>query len=323
MMPKIEYVRAKSTNDAIDRLSAGGAWVHAGGTDLLGCLHDGIFEGGTIVSLRDLDELRGIERTTDGGLRIGAMTTITEVATNIHVLSRYPGLAQAASAIAIPQLRNQGTIGGNLCQRPRCWYFRGDFACAKKGGDHCYAFFGENGYHAIFSGGPCYIVHPSDSAPMLIALGAVVRIAGPGGTRSVAIEDFFVSPQRDVTREHVLERGEIVTEILLPAPASGLHSSYRKVRERGGWDFALASVALAIRMDDGTVVNGRVVFGGVAPVPWQSKATEDAIRGKRIDASVAARAAEAAVKGAAPLRGNGYKVALLQGVVEESLLGLA
>jgi xanthine dehydrogenase YagS FAD-binding subunit len=322
MMPKIEYVRAKSTSDAIERLSTDGARAHAGGTDLLGCLHDGIFEAGTVVSLRDLDELRGIERTTDGGLRIGAMTTITEVATNIHVLSHYSGLARAASAIAVPQLRNQGTIGGNLCQRPRCWYYRGDFDCKKKGGDRCYAFAGENSYHAIFGGGPCYIVHPSDTAPMLSALAAVVRTAGPGGTRTVAIEDFFVSPRTDAKREHVLQRGEIVTEIVLPAPAPGLRSSYRKVRERGGWDFALASVALALRMQGGTVVDGRVVFGGVAPVPWRSTATEDAIRGKSIDAAVAASAAEAAVKGAAPLRDNGYKVALLQGAVEESLLGM-
>jgi xanthine dehydrogenase YagS FAD-binding subunit len=323
MMPKIEYIRAKSTDDAIERLSSGDARAHAGGTDLLGCLHDGVFEAGTIVSLRDLDDLRGIERTTDGGLRIGAMTTITEVATNIHVLTYYPGLAQAASDIAIPQLRNQGTLGGNLCQRPRCWYYRGDFACTKKGGDQCYAFFGENGYHAIFGGGPCYIVHPSDSAPMLIALGAVVRIAGPGGTRSVAAEEFFVSPQTDAEREHVLEKGEIVTEILLPAPQPGLRSSYRKVRERGGWDFALASVALALRMDGGTVVDGRVVFGGVAPVPWRSKETEDAIRGRKLDEGAAARAAEAAMAGAAPLRQNGYKVALLQGAIEESLLAFA
>jgi xanthine dehydrogenase YagS FAD-binding subunit len=323
MMPKIDYVRAKSTGDAIRRLSYGDARVHAGGTDLLGCLHDGILGAGTIVSLRDLDELRGIERTTDGGLRIGAMTTITEVATNIHVLTQYPGLARAASDIAIPQLRNQGTLGGNLCQRPRCWYFRGEFHCTKKGGDQCYAFFGENGYHAIFGGGRCYIVHPSDSAPMLMALGAVVRIAGPGGSRSVAIEDFFVSPQTDAEREHVLEKGEIVTEVLLPAPPPGLRSSYRKVRERGGWDFALASVALAVRMDSGTVIDSRIVFGGVAPVPWRSRATEDAISGKRIDAAVAARAAEAAVEGAAPLRDNGYKVALLQGAVEESLLAFS
>jgi xanthine dehydrogenase YagS FAD-binding subunit len=322
MLPKIDYIRAKSMDDALHHLSSGDARIHAGGTDLLGCLHDGIFASGTIVSLHDIHELRGIERTADGGLRIGAMTTITEVATNIHVLSHYNGLAQAASEVAIPQLRNQGTLGGNLCQRPRCWYYRGDFDCAKKGGDTCFAFAGENAYHAIFGGGPCFIVHPSDTAPMLMALGALVRITGPNGNRSIAIEDFFVLPNKDVTKETALEKGEIVTEILLPTPDTGLRSSYLKIRERGGWDFALAGVALAIRLAGERIVESRVVFSGVAPVPWRSQATEESIHGQPINAQTASRAAAAAIEGAMPLAQNGYKLPLLQGAVEESLLAL-
>jgi len=322
MLPKIDYIRAKSMDDALRHLSSGDTRIHAGGTDLLGCLHDGVFTAGTIVSLHDINELRGIERTTDGGLRIGAMTTISEVATNIHVLSHYKGLAQAASEVAIPQLRNQGTLGGNLCQRPRCWYYRGDFDCAKKGGDTCFAFAGENAYHAIFGGGPCYIVHPSDIAPMLMALGALVRISGPNGNRSVAIADFFLLPKTALEKETVLEKGEIVTEVLLPSADSGLRSSYLKIRERGGWDFALAGVALAVRLAGERVVESRVVFSGVAPVPWRSRATEDAIQGQPLNAETASRAAAAAVKGAKPLAQNGYKVPLLQGAIEEILLGM-
>jgi xanthine dehydrogenase YagS FAD-binding subunit len=323
MLPKFDYVRARSTRDAVRHLSSGNARVHAGGTDLLGCLHDGVFTADRVVSLSGLDELRGIRRTADGGFRIGTLTTIAEIAASDLLQTHYPGLAQAASEVASPQLRNQGTLGGNLCQRPRCWYYRGDFDCAKKGGEFCYAVQGENRYHAILGGGPCFIVHPSDTAPMLLALDAVTSVTGPGGDRMVGLDEFFVLPETDLERETVLEPGEIVTEALLPPPAAGLRTSYRKVRERGAWDFALVSVALAVRFDGNTVGDARIAFGGVAPVPWRSREAEDAIRGRRIDADVARRAAEAATKDAVPLEQNGFKVPLLQGTVEESLLALA
>jgi xanthine dehydrogenase YagS FAD-binding subunit len=261
-------------------------------------------------------------RTTDGGLRIGALTTISDIAASDEVARSFPGLAQAARDVASPQLRNQGTLGGNLCQRPRCWYFRGEFHCAKKGGDTCYAIEGENRYHAIFGGDPCYIVHPSDTAPMLVALGASVKVAGQGEERTVALEDFFVLPDEELYKENVLQPGEMVTEISVPPPASGLVSSYRKVRERGSWDFALASVALALRMSGGRVEEARVVLGGVAPKPWRSPAAEAALAGKQLDTATAQAAAEAAVAGAEPLEQNGYKVLLVKGVVEESLLAL-
>jgi xanthine dehydrogenase YagS FAD-binding subunit len=322
MLPRFNYVKAKSTDDALRRLSSDGSRVHAGGTDLLGCLHDGVFDASTVVSLGGLDELRGIEKTDDGGLRIGAMTTITEVATSETVRASYPGLAQAASDVASPQLRNQGTLGGNLCQRPRCWYFRGEFNCAKKGGDDCYAVNGENRYHAILGGGPCFIVHPSDTAPMLAALDAVARILGPDGSRLVPLSEFFVLPEQALAKENVLQPGEILTEVHLPPPAPGLHSSYRKVRERQSWDFALVSVALAVVRKGDKVADARVVFGGVAPVPWRSTATEKVLRGQRIDAALAARAADAAVADADPLEQNGYKVPLLHGALVESLLAI-
>jgi xanthine dehydrogenase YagS FAD-binding subunit len=321
MLPNFSYIRAGSKQEAIDHLATDGAYIHAGGTDLLGCARDRIFEVDKVVSISRLEELKGIQRTADGGLRIGALTTISEIAQSPLVGESYPGLTQAASDVASPQLRNQGTLGGNLCQRPRCWYFRGDFHCAKKGGDRCYAVEGENRYHAIFGGDPCYIVHPSDTAPMLVALEAEVHISGPDGDRAMPLEDFFVLPERDLSRENVLRAGEIVTEIRLP-PADGVRSSYRKIRERGAWDFALVSVALAVRMVGSRVGDSRIVLGGVAPVPWRSMSAERALIGAEPTASVASTVATAAVAGADPLEQNAYKLLLVKGAIEESLLQL-
>lgn len=322
MLPNFAYVRPGSKQEALDHLGSDGARLHAGGTDLLGCLRDEVFTADKLVSISGLEELEGIVRTTDGGLRIGALTTISNIAASDEVARGFSGLAQAAQDVASPQLRNQGTLGGNLCQRPRCWYFRGEFHCTKKGGDTCYALEGENRYHAIFGGDPCYIVHPSDTAPMLVALGAAVKIAGPGGERTVALEDFFVLPEEELHKENVLQPGEMVTEIIVPPSASELVSSYRKVRERGSWDFALASVALALRMSGKRVEEARVVLGGVAPKPWRSPAAEAALVGKQLDAVTTRAAAQAAVADAEPLEQNGYKVLLVKGIVEESLLAI-
>ena len=225
--------------------------------------------------------------------------------------------------MASPQLRNQGTIGGNLCQKPRCWYYRGEFNCLRKGGETCYAVDGENQFHCIFGGGgTCFIVHPSDTAPALVAFNATARVAGPKGMRDVPLEKFFVLPEVDVQRETVLARGEIVTEIRLPATAPGTRSSYRKVRARRSWDFALAGVALALRFDGQRVVAGRVVLSGAAPVPWRSTEVEQVIRGKELTPQVVAAAAKAVTVGAEPLEKNGYKIPLFQGVIEEELTRL-
>jgi xanthine dehydrogenase YagS FAD-binding subunit len=322
MQTGFSYVRVRSEEEAVERLSRPGARIHAGGTDLLGCLRDGVFAADTVVSISRLERLRGIARTDGGGLRIGALTTISEIAAHETVRADYPGLAGAAASVASPQLRNQGTLGGNLCQRPRCWYFRGEFDCAKKGGDFCFAANGENRYHAILGGGPCFIVHPSDTAPALIALGASIRLLGSDGVRELPLERFFVLPEQELRAENVLRRGEILTDVLLPAPAAGAHSSYRKVRERGAWDFALASVALALTLDSGRVSRARVVLGGVAPVPWRCEAAESAVRGERLTPEITGRAAAAASRGADPLDQNGYKLALVRAIVEESLLEL-
>lgn len=323
MLQSFAYVRPGTITEATKLLGAAGARAHAGGTDLLGCLRDGAMSAQTVVSLGRIAELRGVTAAPDGGLRIGALTTVADIAAHAAVKERFPGLSQAASLVASPQLRNQGTIGGNLCQRPRCWYFRGDYACTRKGGDTCYAMEGGNQYHAIFGGSACWIVHPSDTAPALVALDASVRLVGPKGARVLPIEKFFVLPDVDVTKENVLEPGEILTEVLVPAAAPGTKSSYRKVRARGSWDFAMAGLALAIATrPDRKVAAARVVFSGVAPVPWRAPAVERAIVGQRLDARTIAKAAAEAVADARPLSENAYKVDLVRGLVEEGLAGI-
>ena len=323
MLQSFAYVKPRSLAEAVKLAAEPGSRVHAGGTDLLGCLRDHVFGAQRVVSLAGLDELRGIAPTADGGLRLGALATIAEVAAHPVVRERFAALAQAASVVASPQLRNQGTVGGNLCQRPRCWYFRGDYACTRKGGDTCYAMDGENQYRAIFGGSSCWIVHPSDTAPALVALDAKVRLTGPKGSRTLPLEKFFVLPEDDVTKENVLEPGEVLVEVVLPAPAAGQLSGYKKVRARGSWDFAMVGLAYAlVRKADNKVSAARAVLSGVAPVPWRSMNIEQAILGQRLDAKTIAKAADAAVVGARPLAQNGYKVEMVKGLVAELLGGI-
>ncbi len=285
ILPNFAYVQPSSLKEAIQHLASEDARIHAGGTDLLGCLRDEIFGAKKIVSLGRIDELRGIRPTKEGGLRLGALTTVTEIANSKPVQERYPGLAKAAAEVASPQLRNQGTLGGNICQKPRCWYYRGEFHCLRKGGDRCFAAKGENPFHCIFgSGGICYIVHPSDIAPALVAFEATARAVGPRGGRWVPLEKIHVLPGVDPQKETVLKPDEILTEILLPPPAQGLRSSYRKVRARQSWDFALAGVALALQFKGGRVEKARLVLSGAAPIPWRSRDAEGVLTGKTLDA---------------------------------------
>ena len=319
MLPKFSYTRPETLDAALALLEDEDARIHGGGTDLLGCLRDRVFTTDTVISLGAILGLRGITATSDGGLKLGAMTPVAEIADNDDVAGRFSALADAAAVVASPQLRNQGTIAGNLCQKPRCWYYRGDFHCLRKGGEMCYAYEGQNQYHCIFGGDLCYIVHPSDTAPALAALGAVCRISGPASDRSVAVENFCVPPSEDPRRETVLEPGEIVTEIVVPPPATGMRSSYRKVKARQAWDFALAGVALALVFDHDTVTSADIFLSGAAPVPWRAKAAEEAVVGTTLDASAIEKAAAATVAGAEPLELNGYKVPMFRGLMAEQL----
>ena len=258
-----------------------------------------------------------------GYVSIGPLVTVTDLAEDQLVRERFPVVAEAASVIASLQIRNVGTVGGNLCQRPRCWYYRGPFQCLRKGGSTCFAVAGENRYHAIIGGGPSFIIHPSDLAPALISLDARVRIVGPSGERSMPLEQFFVLPTVNAQRENVLTPDELLAEIQVPLPAAETRSTYSKEMERETWDFALVSAAVAVRQSGGTIEHARVVFGGVAPVPWRSKEAEAALIGKPLDAVSAALAAEEAMQSARPLRDNRYKVDLAKAVLRGALLRLA
>jgi xanthine dehydrogenase YagS FAD-binding subunit len=320
MIPQFAYTRPGTLKEAIRQLTDEDAHVHGGGSDLLTCLRERIFDVRKIVSIQGVPDLQGVQEIAGGGTRIGALTTIAEVASNSLIRTRYAALSQGASEVASPQLRNQGTLGGNLCQKPRCWYYRGEFNCLRKGGGICFAAQGENQFHCIFgSDDICYIVHPADTAPPLVALKAELEIAGPGGRRRVPVENFHVLPADDVRRETWLETGEIVTAVRIPPPPPNFRSAYRKIRARRSWDFALAGVALALQFDGDRVVQGRVVLSGAAPVPWRSKPVENAIRGKTLNRRTIAAAADAIVDGARPLAKNAYKLPLFRGVIEEEL----
>jgi len=323
MYPAFGYTKPTRLQDAMTHLVEKDARLHAGGTDLLGCLHDQVFDTEMLVSLGGIDGLSGIRETDGGGIRIGAMTTIADIAADERLRRRCPGLAAAAGEVGSPQLRSQGTLGGNLCQKPRCWYYRGDFDCLRKGGDHCYAIPGENQLHCILGGAACVIVHPSDTAPALIALDAEVQIRGPEGTRRLPVAELHMPPAENPTRETRLDRGEVLTEVQIPPMPDGLYSSYRKIRTRRAWDFALAGCALALTFDGDDVDDARIVLAGAAPIPWRATAAEAKLRGRPLDDDVIAEAAAAAVADARPLTKNGYKVPLFQGMLREELANAA
>ena len=322
-MKDFAYVDAKKLEALPELLDTtwGQSAILAGGTDLLDWLKERLEEPERVINIKQLGEMRGIEHGKV--LQIGALTTIAEIAADEQIERDYPVLAQAAAQIATPQLRNMGTIGGNLCQRPRCWYFREkEYPCRKKGGPRCFARTGLNKYHAIFGGGPCYIVHPSDSAPALQALGANLEIHGPEGKKEVPLEGFFQMPQENLERENSLRPNEIVTRIRVPKPAPGARSTYLKFREKQSLDFAISSVAILLAMNGDRVEAARLVLGGVAPIPWRCPAAEAELEGSRLSSTVIAKAAAAAAVGAEPLSDNRYKVKLTQNLVRRALEGL-
>ena len=297
--------------------------VLAGGTDLLDQLKEKLIQPERVVNIKRIEELQGV-RDTGKGLDIGALTTIAQLERFLQGKPEYPVLAQAAAVIATPQLRNMGTLGGNLCQRPRCWYFRGkEYPCLKKGGYKCFAVEGLNKYHAIFEGGPSFIVHPSDAAPALQALGARLEIYGPAGRREIPIEGFFQYPDENLRRENLLQADEILTRIRVPKPAVGARSTYLKFREKQSLDFALSSVAALLTLEGKKVVAARLVLGGVAPIPYRVPAAEAELEGKQLSADSIAKAAAAAIEGAQPLSDNEFKVTLTQNLIRRALESLA
>jgi xanthine dehydrogenase YagS FAD-binding subunit len=316
------YVKAAGEKQAVAALAAPGgrALPLAGGMDLIALMKDYVAQPDRLVSLRELDA--SIAKAS-GGLRIGAAATLADLAAHADARRMYPALTDAAAEVGTPQIRNVGTVGGNLNQRPRCWYFRNEeFNCLKKGGSRCFAVDGENQYHAIFGDGPCHIVHPSSLAVPAIALDARFRIVGPAGEREVAAADYYQMPDRNLLGETVLAPNEILTHVFLPAPGQTRTATYEvRFKQSHDWPLAMASVALS--MQGQNVRGARIIMGAVAPVPWRAQAAEAALTGKRVSEQVAMEAADAAVAAAKPMSGNAYKVQIARTAVKRAILKAA
>lgn len=326
-MKSFELYEPTTVKEAVGVLAKLGtkAKVLAGGSDLVaGVMKDWV--GGkdmpipdALVDITAIKQLRGI-RVTPNGATIGANTTLAEIVESKELGAAYPLLVQAAHSVASPLIRSYATLGGNINQRPRCWFFRGqDFDCYKKGGETCFSVTGDNRYHAVIGGELCYIVHPSDAATALLALNAQARVAGPAGERTIPFDSYFVSPREDVKRENVLKPDEILVDIVVPAPSPSVKQAWMKLKNRQVYDFALVAVAAAFTLDGDLWKDGRIVLGGVAPVPYRAVAIENQLKGKNVRSTI--RQAAAAIRTVArPMSMNAYKVDIAQTLVERTLL---
>ena len=324
-MKSFENIDPKSVKEAVSLLQKfqqqkKNAAVVGGGSEILQLMKDHVVTPDYIVNLKTIPGLNTIKEER-GGFRIGGLTTLAEIEEHPMIRERLLILSEAAGEAASPQIRNAGTIAGNICQRPFCWYFRSaNFNCLRKGGQVCYTVTGDGRFHAILGGGPSYIVHPSDTAPALVALDAQIKIAGPSGERVMPLEKFFVLPSVDFKRENILKPAEIVTEIFVPYPKSGSKGYYQKVRERLAWDHAIVSVAAVLQSSGGVARDSRVVLGGVAPIPWRAPKAEQFLRGKKIDEETSQKASEIALEEARPLKDNVYKVGMAKSLIQRALL---
>jgi len=318
-MKPFTLVRPTTLAEAARLSKPSDAEVKAGGVDLIDRMKEGIDSPKTVVSIL---EIAGHDRIAPGPpTRVGALATLAKIADDAGLRQSYPALADAAGGAATPQIRHMATLGGNLCQRPRCWYYRlEEFDCRKNGGNDCFARDGENRFHAIFDTDlECVCIHPSAAGTALSAYGATLELIGPKGRRSLPIEDFFSRPVEDPTRENTLQAGEIVEAVTLAAQPPGSRSLYRKLKEKESFDWPLVETCVRLVLDGGVVRQPRVVFGSVAPTPIRSKAAEAILEGGRPSGDLARRAAEAAVAGARPLSQNAYKVTLAKVELERAL----
>ena len=325
VMPAFELLQPSSIADAQKLLEHHGrdAWVLAGGMDSFDWLKDRIKKPKVVVDLSGVAELKGIRATSDG-IEIGAMTTLTEVVQHPLVSEKYKLLAESAELVASPQIRNQGTIGGNVSQDARCWYYRAGWPCYRAGGNICYADTpeGRNREHAILHAERCVAVNPSDTAPAFIALDAKFVIRTPKGERVVDAEDYFVGPDIDITSLHVLKPGELLTAIRIPSAWAGAQFYFEKVRDRNVWDFPLLNVASAMVISNGAIEKIRIAVNGAAARPLRLTAVEDAVRGKPANASTGAMAGKLAVQGAVALQFNAYKIPLMRNLVKRAIGGV-
>ena len=324
VMPAFELLQPTSAADAQKLLAQHGpdAWIMAGGLDSFDWLKDRIKKPKVVVDLSGVAELRGVRNTT-GGIEIGAMTTLTEVVRDPTVRQKYSLLAQAAELVASPQIRNQGTIGGNVSQDARCWYYRAGWPCYRAGGNICYADTpeGRNREHAILHAERCVAVNPSDTAPALIALDAKFVMRTPKGERIVDAEKYFIGPDIDITNMHILRPGDLLTAIRIPSTWAGAQFYFEKVRDRNVWDFPLLNVASAMFVSDGSIERIRIAVNGAAARPLRLKAVEEAVRGKPADAATGEMAGRLAVRGAIPLQFNAYKIPLMRNLVKRAISG--
>jgi len=318
------YVNPANEKEAVAALQTDAvAMVIGGGQDLLARMKDYIDSPERVVNVKGLDAT--IAATPDGGVRIGSAVKIVDLFEHAQVAKLYPAVNAAAIEIGTPQIRNQGTVGGNINQRPRCWYYRNEeFVCYKKGGSRCFAVNGENQYHAIFGNeGPSHIVHPSSLAVPFVAYGARFRVIGPSGEREIAATDYFTRPTlQNVLKENVLGDEEILTHVILPPPGN-VKTGHYEVRYKASHDWPLAFTTVVLAMNGGTIQSARVVLGAVAPVPWRSKPAEEALTGKPLNEATAAAAGEAAVSEAAPMSGNAYKVQIAKTAVKRAVMNAA
>jgi xanthine dehydrogenase YagS FAD-binding subunit len=324
MLTPFEYARPSSKEEAVKLLGKvwGDTEVLAGGTDLLSLIKDGAAAPRRLVSLNGIQELKGID-TTPSGVRIGALVTFDELISNAEVRKQYPAIVAAAEGVHSLQIRSVGTVGGDLCQRPRCWYYRNGYGLLAQQGGKSLAKEGDNRYHAILGNeGPAAFVNPSSLAPILIALGAKVQIHGPSGGREVELARFYVTPKTAAEREYALKPNEIVTGVVVP-PAGGAKMAVYEVRQKEALDWPLAAAAVVLNMSGNTVSSARVVLGHVAPVPWPAPEAEQALAGKSLSETVAADAGKAAVSKATPLSMNAYKVKLASVAVKRAVLAAA
>jgi len=325
-MEAFEYASPTSKQEAVALLSEqwGTAEVLAGGTDLLGLMKNYVATPKRVVSLREIKELRGIRETAEGVI-VGAMSTLQELHDHKSIHEEFHSLAHAVGGITSPQIRNMGTVGGDLCQRPRCWYYRNGFGLlGRDGKGQALVPGGDNRYHAIFGyEGGAYFVNASSLAPALVALGAKVRVFGPKGQREVGVDEFFVAPRSESEHENALRANEILTEIVIPGSSKGLRNETYEVRQREALDWPLATASVALRMEGMRVAAARIVMGHVAPIPWQAAGAAQALVGKSLDEETAKQAAEAAVQGARPLSMNKYKVQLARVAVRRALMAAA
>jgi len=324
-MPAFDLLQPSSAADAQALLQQhrGDAWVMAGGLDSFDWLKDRIKKPKVLVDLSGIEELKGIRISSDG-IEVGAMTTLTEIANHPEIRKNYGVLSQALELVASPQIRNQGTLGGNVSQDARCWYYRGGWPCYRAGGNICYADtpVGRNREHAIFGANRCVAVHPFDSVPALIVLDAKFVIQTAKGERIVDAEDYFVGPEIDITRLNILEPGDLLTAIRIPSAWSGAKFYFEKVRDRNVWDFPLKNVASAMVLSDGNISRIRIAVNAVAPRPMRLKQVEDTVQGKPADATTGEMAGKLAVQGAVPLQFNGYKIPLMRNLVKRAVGGV-